>query len=157
MPASKHRRRGKSRPCIRQEPTPEFTLTPKGRHILELTRERLTEIHGKREWTREEFSTAMFSFAYDFTPDVERTSIDEDYFDLTVNRKKPAVEIALIISKAIRQSLKIPAGSVLRYSHSRSAGSIFQNFAVSLRPQVNFKNQFYKILKSISGESIFGL
>lgn len=55
----------------------------------------------------EEFSTAMFTFAYDFTPDVERTSIDEGYFDLTANRKKPAVEIALIISKAIRQSLKI--------------------------------------------------
>jgi len=55
----------------------------------------------------EEFSTAMFAYAYDFTPDVERTSIDEGYFDLTANRKKPAVEIALIISTAIRQSLKI--------------------------------------------------
>jgi nucleotidyltransferase/DNA polymerase involved in DNA repair len=47
----------------------------------------------------EEFSTAMFAYAYDFTPDVERTSIDEGYFDLTANRKKPAVEIALIISR----------------------------------------------------------
>jgi DNA-directed DNA polymerase III PolC len=55
----------------------------------------------------EEFSTAMFAYAYDFTPDVERTSIDEGYFDLTANRKKPAVEIALTISTAIRQSLKI--------------------------------------------------
>jgi DNA polymerase-3 subunit alpha len=55
----------------------------------------------------EEFSNGMFSYAYDFTPDVERTSIDEGYFDLTANHKKPAVEIALIISKAIRQSLKI--------------------------------------------------
>lgn len=55
----------------------------------------------------EEFSNGMFAYAYDFTPDVERTSIDEGYFDLTANRKKPAVEIALIISKAIRQSLKI--------------------------------------------------
>jgi DNA-directed DNA polymerase III PolC len=55
----------------------------------------------------EEFSTAMFAYAYDFTPDVERTSIDEGYFDLTANRKKPAVEIALTISAAIRQSLKI--------------------------------------------------
>jgi len=55
----------------------------------------------------EEFSNGMFAYAYDFTPDVERTSIDEGYFDLTANRKKPAVEIARIISKAIRQSLKI--------------------------------------------------
>src|SRR5580765_7062684 len=28
----------------------------------------------------EEFSTSMFNFAYDFTPDVERTSIDEGFF-----------------------------------------------------------------------------
>ena len=55
----------------------------------------------------EEFSNGMFAYAYDFTPDVERTSIDEGYFDLTGNHKKPAVEIALTISKAIRQSLKI--------------------------------------------------
>src|SRR5262252_10337991 len=37
----------------------------------------------------EEFSDGMFAYAYDFTPDVERTSIDEGYFDLTANRKKP--------------------------------------------------------------------
>ena len=55
----------------------------------------------------EEFSNGMFAYAYDFTPDVERTSIDEGYFDLTANHKKPAIEIALTISKAIRQSLKI--------------------------------------------------
>src|SRR6266478_1102005 len=55
----------------------------------------------------EEFSNGMFAYAYDFTPDVERTSIDEGYFDLTANHKKPAVEIALTISKAIQQSLKI--------------------------------------------------
>ena len=55
----------------------------------------------------EEFSNGMFAFAYDFTPDVERTSIDEGYFDLTANRKKSGIEIALTISKAIRQSLKI--------------------------------------------------
>ena len=55
----------------------------------------------------EEFSSGMFAFAYDFTPDVERTSIDEGYFDLTANRKKPAFEIALTISQAIRQKLKI--------------------------------------------------
>ena len=55
----------------------------------------------------EQFSHWMFNFAYDFTPDVERTSIDEGYFDLTANRTKPASEIAQIISKAIRQKLKI--------------------------------------------------
>jgi DNA polymerase-3 subunit alpha len=55
----------------------------------------------------EQFSNWMFGVAYDFTPDVERTSIDEGYFDLTANRKKPPIEIALTISKAIRQSLKI--------------------------------------------------
>jgi error-prone DNA polymerase len=55
----------------------------------------------------EQFSNWMFGVAYDFTPDVERTSIDEGYFDLTANRKKPAIEIALTISRAIRQSLKI--------------------------------------------------
>jgi DNA-directed DNA polymerase III PolC len=55
----------------------------------------------------EQFSNWMFSHAYDFTPNVERTSIDEGYFDVTANRSKSAVEIALIISQAIRQKLKI--------------------------------------------------
>jgi len=55
----------------------------------------------------EQFSNWMFGYAYDFTPDVEQTSIDEGYFDLTANRKKPAAEIALIIRKAIGQKLKI--------------------------------------------------
>jgi hypothetical protein len=48
----------------------------------------------------------MFSYAYDFTPDVEQTSIDEGYFDLSATRKSP-VEIALTIRKAIGQKLKI--------------------------------------------------
>jgi DNA-directed DNA polymerase III PolC len=55
----------------------------------------------------EVFSKRMFSFAYDFTPNVEQTSIDEGYFDITANRTKPPIEIAQIISQAIRQSLKI--------------------------------------------------
>src|SRR5438045_8310763 len=42
----------------------------------------------------ERFSRWMFSYAYDFTPDVEQTSIDEGYFDLSATRKAP-VEIAL--------------------------------------------------------------
>jgi error-prone DNA polymerase len=55
----------------------------------------------------EQFSNWMFGYAYDFTPDVEQTSIDEGYFDLTANHRKPPVEIALTIRKAIGQSLKI--------------------------------------------------
>ena len=55
----------------------------------------------------EEFSNWMFSFAYDFTPNVEQTSIDEGYFDITANRTKSSIEIASIISQAIRQKLKI--------------------------------------------------
>jgi DNA-directed DNA polymerase III PolC len=54
----------------------------------------------------EHFSRWMFSYAYDFTPDVEQTSIDEGYFDLTGTRKAP-LDIALTIRKAIGQSLKI--------------------------------------------------
>src|SRR5215467_1279216 len=52
------------------------------------------------------FSRLMFSYAYDFTPDVEIGSIDEGYFDLTGVRKSP-VEIAETIRRAIRQSLKL--------------------------------------------------
>ena len=54
----------------------------------------------------ERFSRWMFSYAQDFTPDVEIGSIDEGYFDLTGARKSP-VEIADTIRHAIRQSLKI--------------------------------------------------
>jgi DNA polymerase-3 subunit alpha len=54
----------------------------------------------------EQFSNWMFSYCYDFTPDVEQTSIDEGYFDLTATRK-PAADIALSIRKAISQRLKI--------------------------------------------------
>src|ERR1700743_3422958 len=48
----------------------------------------------------EQFSNWMFSYPQEFTPNVEKTSIDEGYFDLTGTRK-PASEIALTISKAI--------------------------------------------------------
>lgn len=54
----------------------------------------------------ERFSGWMFSYAYDFTPDVEITSIDEGYFDLSGTRKPP-LDIADSIRSAIRQSLKI--------------------------------------------------
>src|SRR5262249_15852988 len=53
------------------------------------------------------FSNWMFGYCYDFTPDVEQTSIDEGYFDLTANRKKAPVDIALTIRNAIVQKLKI--------------------------------------------------
>src|SRR3954469_18716597 len=52
------------------------------------------------------FSRLMFSYAYDFTPDVEIGSIDEGYFDLT-GARKPALSIAETIRHAIRQSLKL--------------------------------------------------
>ena len=53
------------------------------------------------------FSRLMFSYAYDFTPDVEIGSIDEGYFDLT-GARKPALDIAETIRHAIRQALKLP-------------------------------------------------
>src|SRR6186713_1285968 len=54
----------------------------------------------------EQFSNWMFGYCYDFTPEVEQTSIDEGYFDLSGARKSP-VEIALTIRHAIGQKLKI--------------------------------------------------
>ncbi|MBV9462721.1 MAG: PHP domain-containing protein, partial [Verrucomicrobiae bacterium] len=55
----------------------------------------------------ERFSRLMFSYAFDFTPDVEISSIDEGYFDLGGNRRRPPGEVAEIIARAIRDSLKI--------------------------------------------------
>jgi len=54
----------------------------------------------------EHFSRWMFSYAQDFTPDVEIASIDEGYFDLSAVRKPP-LDVAGKIRTAIRQSLKI--------------------------------------------------
>src|SRR5882672_8775808 len=54
----------------------------------------------------EQFSNWMFGYCYDFTPQVEQTSIDEGYFDLSGTRK-PAAEIARTIRRAIGQRLKI--------------------------------------------------
>jgi len=54
----------------------------------------------------EQFSRWMFSYAHDFTPDVEQASIDEGYFDLSGCRRPP-VEVAQTIRQAIAQSLKI--------------------------------------------------
>jgi DNA-directed DNA polymerase III PolC len=52
------------------------------------------------------FSRLMFSYAYDFTPDVEIGSIDEGYFDLT-GARQPAPDIAGNIRNAIRQALRL--------------------------------------------------
>ncbi len=52
------------------------------------------------------FSRLMFSYAYDFTPDVEVGSIDEGYFDLT-GARQPALNIAEKIRCAIAQSLRL--------------------------------------------------
>ena len=52
------------------------------------------------------FSRLMFSYAYDFTPDVEIGSIDEGYFDLS-GAPRPALSIAETIRQAIRQSLRL--------------------------------------------------
>jgi DNA-directed DNA polymerase III PolC len=54
----------------------------------------------------EQFSNWMFGYCYDFTPDVEQTSIDEGYFDLS-GARKPPVDIARKIRDAIGQKLKI--------------------------------------------------
>jgi DNA-directed DNA polymerase III PolC len=55
----------------------------------------------------ERFSRFMFSYAFDFTPEVEITSIDEGYFDLGGLRKGTPEEVAQTIRKAIAQRLKI--------------------------------------------------
>ena len=57
----------------------------------------------------EHFSRMMFSYAYDFTPEVEVGSIDEGYFDLRSQKKKPAREVADTIRAAVAQSLKLSA------------------------------------------------
>src|ERR1044071_2014135 len=48
----------------------------------------------------EQFSHWMFSYCYDFTRDVEQTSIDEGYFDLPASRSAP-LQIAQTIRTAI--------------------------------------------------------
>ena len=54
----------------------------------------------------EQFSNWMFGYCYDFTPDVEQTSIDEGYFELTAV-SKPAESVAQLVRQAIGQRLKI--------------------------------------------------
>lgn len=54
----------------------------------------------------ERFSQWMFSYAYDFTPDVEISSIDEGYFELTHARHAPR-DVAERVRAAIGGALKI--------------------------------------------------
>jgi DNA polymerase-4 len=82
----------------------------------------------------EQFSNWMFGYAYDFTPDVEQTSIDEGYFDLTANHKKPPVEIALAIRKAIGQSLKITV------SEGIASNKLVSQIASKLHKPAAFQN-----------------
>ncbi|HEV2695002.1 MAG TPA: DNA polymerase III subunit alpha [Verrucomicrobiae bacterium] len=82
----------------------------------------------------EQFSGWMFNYAYDFTPDVERTSIDEGYFDITGNRSKPPLEIALTISNAIRQSLKI------NVSEGIASNKLVSQIASKLNKPAAFQN-----------------
>lgn len=55
----------------------------------------------------ERFSRFIFSYAFDFTPEVEITSIDEGYFDLKGLRRGTPEGVAETIRKAIAQRLKI--------------------------------------------------
>ena len=82
----------------------------------------------------EQFSNWMFSYAYDFTPSVEQTSIDEGYFDITANRSRPSVDIALTISKAIRQSLKITV------SEGIASNKLISQIASKLNKPVAFQS-----------------
>jgi DNA-directed DNA polymerase III PolC len=54
----------------------------------------------------ERFSRWMFSYAHDFTPRVEISSVDEGYLDLTGARMTPG-HIATTLQRAISQGLKI--------------------------------------------------
>ncbi|MHB8523380.1 MAG: DNA polymerase III subunit alpha [Limisphaerales bacterium] len=54
----------------------------------------------------EHFSRWMFSYAQDFTPEVEIGSIDEGYFDLSAV-PRPPLDVAETVRAAIRQALKI--------------------------------------------------
>ncbi len=55
----------------------------------------------------ERFSRLMFAYAYDFTPVVEITGLDEGYMDLSGNARQSAPDVARIFQRAVFQSLKI--------------------------------------------------
>jgi DNA-directed DNA polymerase III PolC len=78
------------------------------------------------------FSRLMFSYVYDFTPEVEIGSIDEGYFDLTGVRK-PAVNVAETVQHAIRQALKISV------SEGIGANKLVSQIASKLRKPAAFE------------------
>src|SRR5689334_10855957 len=78
------------------------------------------------------FSRLMFSYVYDFTPDVEIGSIDEGYFDLTGVRK-PAVNVAETVRHAIRQALK------LSVSEGIAANKLVSQIASKLKKPAAFE------------------
>src|SRR5947209_13264887 len=78
------------------------------------------------------FSRLMFSYAYDFTPDVEVGSIDEGYFDLTGVRQ-PAVSVAETVRRAIRQALK------LSVSEGVAANKLISQIASNLNKPAAFE------------------
>src|SRR5207302_6320474 len=78
------------------------------------------------------FSRLMFSYAYDFTPDVEIGSIDEGYLDLT-GARKPAVSIAETIRHAIQQALK------LSVSEGIAANKLVSQIASKLKKPAAFQ------------------
>ncbi|HEX2972164.1 MAG TPA: PHP domain-containing protein, partial [Tepidisphaeraceae bacterium] len=78
------------------------------------------------------FSRLMFSYAYDFTPEVEIGSIDEGYFDLTGTRKPP-VTVAGTIRQAIRQALR------LSVSEGIAANKLVSQIASKLKKPAAFE------------------
>src|SRR5215471_11774910 len=78
------------------------------------------------------FSRLMFSYVYDFTPDVEIGSIDEGYFDLTGVRK-PAVSVAATVRQAICQALK------LSVSEGVAANKLVSQIASKLKKPAGFE------------------
>lgn len=80
----------------------------------------------------EQFSRWMFSYAYDFTPNVEITSIDEGYCDLRGVRR-PVIEVARTIRDAIRQALKITV------SEGIGANKLVSQIASKLEKPAAFK------------------
>jgi nucleotidyltransferase/DNA polymerase involved in DNA repair len=91
----------------------------------------------------EQFSTGMFSYCYDFTPDVEQTSIDEGYFDLSATRKSP-VEIALTSRKTIGQKLKIIV--------SEGRSTALEEFQVSLDAAIRNGESAYEHFVKLLGK-----
>ena len=80
----------------------------------------------------EQFSRFMFSYAYDFTPEVEIASIDEGYFDLGHQRQHAPRAVAETIRRAIRQSLKITV------SEGIAASKLVSQIASKLRKPACF-------------------